>query len=304
MPSDRSAPVRSMTGFAGIRRQTNAGELSVTLRSVNHRGLDLHLHQIGEFAVFENSMRALLKERLRRGHVELRVNLTRQSEDGAALYNRSLLEAYLSAFREVSRDFQLKGEPDLNALLTLPGIFERPNGAGYIDEALEPQVLEALSECIAELNTHREREGNALRRELQREIEMIERAVDEICALRISLLPHLQTKLRERITELLGSTAIPEARIAEEAALLAERSDIAEELTRLSVHSVELRRMLEDGGEVGKRLDFLLQEMNREANTTLSKSSGGGEPGLQITKLALGVKANIERIREQALNLE
>ncbi len=299
-----SAPVRSMTGFASVRRQISAGELTINLRSVNHRGLDLHFHQIGEFAVFENAMRALLKEHIRRGHVELRLFLTRQSEDAAALYNRKAFETYLFAFRQVSRDFQLKGEPDLNLLFTLPGIFEQAKGSEDLDPALEPELLETLSACITELNVYREREGNALQAELQEQVEMIERAVDEIRALRAGMLPYLQAKLCERIAELIGAAGISEARIAEEAALLADRSDIEEELTRLSVHSAELKRMLAAGGELGKRLDFLLQEMNRETNTTLSKSSGGGEPGLQITNLALGLKVNIERIREQALNLE
>lgn len=292
-----------MTGFASVRRQISAGELTINLRSVNHRGLDLHFHQIGEFAGFENGMRALLKENIRRGHVELRLSLTAPRERGSALYNRKLLEAYLSAFKQVARDFQLSGEPDLNILFTLPGMLEPANGLDQIDEALQPELLDTLSVCIAELNSHREREGNELRAELLHHVELIESAVDQINALRAGLLPHLQTKLREKISELIGGAGISETRIAEESALLADRSDIEEELTRLSVHSAELRRMLEAGGEIGKRLDFLLQEMNRETNTTLSKSSGG-EPGLQITNLALGLKANIERIREQALNLE
>jgi len=225
-----------------------------------------------------------------------------QSETAA--YNRTALDRYLSAFRQVSRDFQLSGEPDLNLLFTLPGVFEPANGADRLSEAIQPELLEALSVCIGELNTHREREGNALRLELEREAGLIETATAAIRAIRLNALPHLHARLRDRITELLNGSGISETRIAEEAALLADRSDIEEELTRLAVHTVELRRMLAEGGEIGKRLDFLLQEMNREANTALSKSSGAGEPGLQITNLALGLKANIERIREQALNLE
>jgi uncharacterized protein (TIGR00255 family) len=292
-----------MTGFASVRRQTGAGELTVSLRSVNHRGLDLHFHQIGEFAVFENVMRALLKKQVRRGHVEVRVFLA-PGQSETASYNRSALDRYLSAFRQISRDFQLRGEPDLNLLFALPGVFEQANGADRLSEAIQPELVETLSACIAELNLHREREGNALRLELEREVDMIESATAAIRAIRLDAVPQLRARLRERMTELLNTSGIPEARIAEEAALLADRSDIEEELTRLSVHAVELRRMLAEGGEIGKRLDFLLQEMNREANTTLSKSSGAGEPGLQITNLALGLKANIERIREQALNLE
>ncbi|HSU59344.1 MAG TPA: YicC/YloC family endoribonuclease [Bryobacteraceae bacterium] len=301
--TNRPAAVRSMTGFASVRRQTSAGELTISLRSVNHRGLDLHFHQIGEFALFENAMRALLKGQIRRGHVEVRVSLARSQSD-TAFYNRGALDRYLSAFRQVSQDFKLNGEPDLNVLFTLPGVFEQSDGAGPLNETIQPELLEALSACAAELNAHREREGNALCGELEREADLIQSATTGIRGIRTNALPHFQTRLRERMSEILNGSGIPEARIAEEAALLADRSDIEEELTRLSVHTAELRRILAGGGEIGKRLDFLLQEMNREANTALSKSSGAGEPGLEITNLALGLKANIERIREQALNLE
>ncbi len=297
------SPVRSMTGFASVRRATGAGELTISLRSVNHRGLDLHFYQIGEFALFENAMRARLKECVRRGHVEVRVSLA-PPEHAAAAYNRAALDRYLAAFRQVCEDFQLKCEPDLNALFTLPGVFEAVNGSGCLNQAIQPELLETISACAAELNSHREREGNALRVELQREVGLIQNAIHEIRSIRASALPHWRGRLRERMTEILSGSGIPETRIIEEAALLGDRSDIEEELTRLSVHTAELGRMLAEGGEVGKRLDFLLQEMNREANTALSKSSGAGEPGLRITNLALGLKANIERIREQALNLE
>jgi uncharacterized protein (TIGR00255 family) len=293
-----------MTGFASVRRQTGAGELTINLRSVNHRGLDLHFHQIGEFALFENAMRALLKERIRRGHVELRLFLTPLREADGASYNRGALEAYLSAFRQVSREFQLSGEPDLNVLFTLPGVFEPATGPDGLDESLEPELLDVLSSCIADLLVHKEREGQALCQELQREADSMERAIAAIRDLRGGIVRYLQARYREKVAELLASAAVPETRIVEETALLAEKSDIEEELTRLSVHAAELRRMLEEGGEIGKRLDFLLQEMNRETNTTLSKSSGAGELGLQITNLALGLKASIEKIREQALNLE
>jgi uncharacterized protein (TIGR00255 family) len=293
-----------MTGFASLRRQTEAGELTINLRSVNHRGLDLHFHQIGEFALFENAMRALLKERIRRGHVELRLFLTPLNEVNGASYNRSALEGYLSAFRQVSREFQLNGEPDLNVLFTLPGVFETAGSADGIDESLQPDLLAALSACIEDLLTQKEREGQALRLELEREADSMERAIAGIRSLRAGVVPYLQARYREKIAELLDGAAVPETRIIEEAALLADKSDIEEELIRLSVHTTELRRMLEEGGEIGKRLDFLLQEMNRETNTTLSKSSGAGELGLQITNLALGLKAGIEKIREQALNLE
>ena len=157
---------------------------------------------------------------------------------------------------------------------------------------------------VDSLNAVREREGNELRKALLSELSQIEQARTEIACLRDQAAPYLLERLREKLNELLNGAGITEARLAEEAAILADRSDVEEELTRLAIHTQELRRIVEVGGAVGKPLDFLLQELNRETNTTLSKSSGAGEPALKITNLGLGMKANIERIREQALNLE
>ena len=165
-------------------------------------------------------------------------------------------------------------------------------------------MLDALNECITAINAVREREGAELRKALLAELLQIEQARTEIAALREQAAPYMLERLREKLTELLKGAAITEARLVEETAILADRSDVEEELTRLSIHIQELRRIVEAGGAVGKPLDFLLQELNRETNTTLSKSSGAGEPALKITNLGLGMKANIERIREQALNLE
>jgi uncharacterized protein (TIGR00255 family) len=293
-----------MTGFAEVRRQTGSGQLIISLRSVNHRGLDLHFHLNAEFAPFENAMRASLKQRVARGHIEIRLSLTRDTETQAGNYNYEALARYIAAFRRAALDFQLASDPDLNVLLSLPGVLDPSREAGRLDETFEGELVAALEDCIGSLNAHREREGAALLAGLEPEIAGIESRTKHISGLREQAIPYFLQRLRERLTELLAGSAIPENRLVEEAALLADRSDVQEELTRLSVHTEELRRILAKGGEVGKRLDFLLQEMNRETNTILSKSSGAGEPGLEITNAALGIKANVERIREQALNLE
>ncbi len=298
------APIRSMTGFAQVRKQTDSGELSVSLRTVNHRGLDLHFYQSSEFAPLENEMRTRLKQHIRRGHVEVRISVSRAEEDGAPFYNRASLARYIAAYRQAAEEFGLKSRPDLNTLFSLPGVLKPPSEPSITAGQLASELLSILSDCIAELNIHREREGDALRAELSSQIEAIRDATGRIQSIRSEVLPLFRTRLHEKLTELLGSPSLTESRLVEEAALLADRSDIAEELIRLSVHTVELRQILSSGGEVGKRLDFLLQEMNRETNTILSKSSGIGDAGLRITSLGLGVKANIERIREQALNLE
>jgi uncharacterized protein (TIGR00255 family) len=201
---------------------------------------------------------------------------------------------------------RIDSQPDLNVLLGMPGVIGDGSAAdaNALDETFQPEMLGALAECLDGLNAVREREGAELRKALLAELASIERAKDEIALLREQATPYLLERLREKLNELLNGAGVTEARLAEEAAILADRSDVEEELTRLGIHTQELRRIVEAGGAIGKPLDFLLQEMNRETNTTLSKSSGAGEPAMRITNLALAVKANIERIREQALNLE
>lgn len=305
MPSS-AKPIRSMTGYALVRRDTPVGELTVSLRSVNHRGLDLHFHHIGELAIFENACRALLKQEILRGHVEVRLSFAKEDDAGTAApaYNRDLLRQYLAAFQQASIEFGLDDKPDLNALFRVNGVLEHAEKSRAIDSSVEPQVVDALRACARSLNEYREREGDELCAALEKEVDAIADQTRRIAEIRKEALPYFYQRLQERLAELLNEVIVDEARLATEAAIITDRSDVGEELTRLAIHTEELRRMLAEGGEVGKRLDFLLQEMNRETNTILSKTSGIGDAGLTITNLALATKANIEKIREQSLNLE
>jgi uncharacterized protein (TIGR00255 family) len=293
-----------MTGYAQVRCTTIPGELTCSLRAVNHRGLDLHFYMPNELAPFENAMRAFIKQQVLRGHIDVRAGIARQNTNEAAGYDAATVGRYLAAFRQVREDFGVEGQPDLNVILALPGVFTAAASVPDLDSAFESELLAALAECLTAFNASREREGMALAKDVDSILAEVEAAVSAIVSIRAQAMPYFQARLRERLTELLGGSGVPETRIIEEAALLADKSDIQEELTRLTVHTQELRRILETGGEIGKRLDFLLQEINRETNTTLAKSAGAGEPGLEITNLALSMKANIERMREQALNFE
>jgi uncharacterized protein (TIGR00255 family) len=297
-------PVRSMTGFARVRQPTSLGELTVSLRSVNHRALDFHFHQSSEFQVFENAARALLKQRIGRGHVEVRFALTRAETAIAPEYNREVIARYVAAFRQAAAEFGVSGEPDLDAAFCLPGAFVLESADTEIDQAYESEVLAALSRCAEELNAFRAREGAELVEVLRKETRLIQEQAAEMRSIRENAVPQMQKRLLERLQNLLGDANLDARRLAEEAALLADRSDVEEELARLEIHAGQLLEMLRQGGEAGKKLDFLLQEMNRETNTILSKTSGIGETGLTMTDLALATKANIERIREQALNIE
>jgi uncharacterized protein (TIGR00255 family) len=296
-------PIRSMTGFAQVRRDTAAGELTVSLRGVNHRGLDLHFHQSHEFSPFENGMRALLKQNIGRGHIEIRAGIARNNGQRGGL-NIDTLKQHADVFQKAAESLGLDSKPDLNVLLTLPGVFSQNAEAQELGPEFEAVLLDALTACAAEFNDCRQREGAKLAEDMLVELREAEKAAAGIKALRATVLPAFQQRLVDKLRELLNGSGIADSRIMEECALLADRSDIQEELTRLSVHALELRRILDGGGAIGKQIDFLLQEMNRETNTILSKSASAGDAGLKITGHGLSIKANIERVREQALNLE
>jgi uncharacterized protein (TIGR00255 family) len=298
-----SAPLRSMTGFARVHKATPQGEITVTLKSVNHRGLDLHFHLEPEMDPFEAALRAVAKRALLRGHIDIRCSMVRANGVEQGSVNVPMLRAYLAAFRKTASEQGLDSQPDLNQALRIPGMF----GANNIQEpdaAVEVSLLAVFEEALANLNQFRAREGAELGtivRELNRSIA---ESTKEMESLRLRVVPAFQARLMEKLNELLRNSTLDPQRVAQEAAIMADRSDIGEEIARLQIHARQLEEIVGAGGEVGKKLDFLLQEMNRESNTILSKTSGVGELGLRITELALAAKAGIEKIREQALNLE
>jgi uncharacterized protein (TIGR00255 family) len=292
-----------MTGFARVRRTVAAGEIVMSLKSVNHRGLDLHFHMPAELDGLEYDIRGVLKRGLTRGHIQIHLSYNRTEASEAAVWNRSLMDAYIRAIREAGALYELGCEPDLNAALRVPGMLS----TGAEEEASEEvakAILQVAAEAVAALNEFREREGAAMSGEMRQRTRSLCDLVSRMEEIRARAFPAFHKRLRDKLTDLLHGIGIDPQRLAQEAALLADRSDIAEELVRLRTHAAHLDEMLAGDGEVGKRLDFLLQEMNREANTILSKTSGLGDLGLTITELALTAKSEIDKIREQSLNLE
>jgi len=296
-------PVRSMTGFARVQKTTGHGDIVVTLKSVNHRGLDLHFHLGAELDSIEHAMRAALKRAVLRGHVDVRCSLLRPANGASGSLNLPLFRSYLAAFRKAAAEESIDAQPDLNQILLLPGILGASDQLAP-DTSAETAILAALEEALEMLNQFRAREGGELADVIREQNAAIRTGSEEMQRIRAGAIPAFQKRLIEKLQELLGNTMIDPQRLAQEAALLADRGDIGEEISRLQIHSRQLDDILHSGGEVGKRLDFLLQELNRETNTILSKTGGLGELGLRITELALASKAAIEKIREQALNLE
>ena len=293
--------IRSMTGFAQVKGQIN-GQLSFTLslKSVNHRFLDLHFRMPSESDSLEMKLRRLLKEKVARGHLELTLSIDRGGSQGLAL-NRELVGGYIKAFRAAAAEFGIAAEPDLNVILRLPGAMDASTGAA--EGELESAVLSKIEEALSRLNEMRDEEGRGIERELRERMEHIQKASSGVERHRHAILQGYVEKLRTRMQELVGAQVDPE-RLLQEAALLVDRSDIQEELVRLQTHIKHFIGLLDEKGEIGKKLDFLLQEMNREANTLLSKTSGLAGDALKITEMGLVMKSEIEKSREQVQNVE
>ncbi len=294
-------PIRSMTGFAQLKAQVDERlGFSLSLKSVNHRFLDLHLRLPSGAEELEMKLRRLLKEKLARGHVEVTLSFDR---GGGALMqvDQELLEGYVHAFRAAVKQFGLAGEPDLNAVLRMPGALS--TSSSLMNGSFEAAVLGQIDLLIEKLNHMREQEGLALERELRERMEKLLRANAEVAKLRSQVSRAYLEKVQTRMNELIGARADSE-RILQEAAMLAERSDIQEEVVRIKAHIQHFLGLLDQGGEVGKKLDFLLQELNREANTLSSKTAGVAGEGLRITELGLLMKSEIEKAREQVQNIE
>lgn len=300
-------PISSMTGFARVQTRLAVREqeqLSYTLsiKSVNHRFLDLQLRLPLGMDALEMELRKILKENLVRGHVELTLSVDRSAQQRSG-YNRELVGAYLAAFAAARKEHRLAGEPDLNAALRLPGALQAESRTEDDSAALAASVLEQMPSLLDQLKTMRKREGDALEEIL---LDILTRLAEASAGV-AELVPEIEQRYQERLMQRLASATGPEfnrQRLLEEVAVLVERSDVSEELARMATHISHFRELLDAGGEVGKKLDFLLQEMNREANTLLSKTSGIGGKGTRVTELGLAMKAEIEKAREQIQNVE
>ncbi|HUA14275.1 MAG TPA: YicC/YloC family endoribonuclease [Verrucomicrobiae bacterium] len=308
--------IRSMTGFAQVRGEVqrqpgSAGRVAPTasngrlsfalsLKSVNHRFLDLHFRLPAGADSLEMQLRRLLKEKISRGHVEVTLSMERSGTDAFAL-NREIIGGYIAAFRAAAAEFSLSADPDLNAVLRIPGALDSATQSP--DDEIEASVLAAVDETLQRLNQMREEEGLSIARELRERMAHLLQAGKSVQSHRKTVLQDYSQRLQSRLQELLGSS-VDKERALQEAALLVDRSDIQEEIVRLETHVQHFLTLLDSGGEIGKKLDFLLQEMNREANTLLSKTSGLAGEALKITEAGLVMKAEIEKSREQVQNLE
>jgi uncharacterized protein (TIGR00255 family) len=284
----------SMTGYAAASAETEQGSMTLELRSVNHRYLDILLRMPDEFRVFEGSLREAISAQLLRGKAECRINFSPRSAQSSAVLNRDLLQQLAALNAEVRAAIPDVQTLTVGEVLRWNGILE--THAVLADE-LRPTLLDLMQEVLLEFSASRAREGEKLK-------DFLLQRVDRIEALRCAVMPHVpaaianyEQKLAARLRDAMQNAE--DERILQEITLFAGKIDVDEELSRLASHLTEMRRVLSQGGAVGKRLDFLMQELNREANTLGSKSVDA-----EVSRSAMEMKVLIEQMREQIQNLE
>ena len=290
--------ITSMTGFGGGAAEGQGVRLGVELRSVNSRYLDIQMRCPSNLQAFEQLIRERVQAQLSRGKVSVNFSWTEEAQQKALpTLDEEVASGYLTQLQRLAELSQSDTQVDLELLARLPGVFSFAAAEPENDEAKE-LIQAALDEALVEMVAMRTKEGQALAEDLRRRVEAVEAHLEHIAELVPRTREQIQNRLREKVAVLLEPGAIHEDRLAMEVALIAERSDITEEIVRFRSHNAQFFAALDKGGEVGKRFNFLLQEMNREANTISSKSSDS-----DIIHRVVEIKEEVERLREQVQNL-
>jgi len=291
--------LKSMTGFGAGRARAGEEEISVEVRAVNHKHLEVKVRLPRELSALEPAVLRAVRARCVRGAVDVLVRRSAATATGAApTVDAPMARAWREAFRAVSRAAELPDTPTASQIASQPGVvrMEEP----VTDLAVAEGALEtALAEALAALAAMREREGRALEVDLSARLERVGTLTGEVAQLAPRTVEAYRARLRERVTDLLQGAAVDEARLVQEVAFFAERTDVAEEATRLQAHLAAFRSFLSGSEPAGRRMDFLVQEMHREVNTTGSKSQS-----TEISSRIVELKAELERIREQVQNVE
>lgn len=299
MTSTRQGAIHSMTGFGRATRRTAIGSINVELRSTNHRYLEIEHHLPGSLATLQGRLAELIRSQIRRGRVEL--FLAVQSDHlgrRTVSFDEQLLQGYHDALVKVKGRFDVKGPITLEHLVNLPQAVTVSEGRVPMEDAWEP-IRETVQAAVRELVRTRRREGAKLTADLRRQVQSIERHVRAIKRRLPKAMAESRRRLREQLRELLGARAAGSAAQLEQAAALVRDADIHEELVRLESHLTYMRQTLASHQSVGKRLDFIAQELLREVNTVGAKVN---DP--EAVQHVVDIKSCIERIREQVQNLE
>ena len=295
------AAIRSMTGFGRSELITDDYRVLVEIKSVNHRYLDLSIKMPRKFNAFEAGLRTLLKKYTERGKTDIFITFEDYTEQGRRLiYNSELAAEYVRHIRKMQSDFELRDDLGASTLARFPDVLLMEDTADD-NERYKAVLEDAFTKAAENFAEDREREGEHLKEDLLSKLSYMEGLVRDIIEFSPSVVDEYRSRLYQRVKEVLGDSELraDEGRIVTEVAIYADKICTDEEMVRLKTHISKMKAKLEAGGPCGRELDFLAQEMNREANTTLSKANN-----LQIADTAIALKTEIEKIREQVQNIE
>ncbi|MGN1126453.1 MAG: YicC/YloC family endoribonuclease [Ruminococcus sp.] len=291
--------IRSMTGFGRGEATVDGRDITVEIKSVNHRYFEFNCRTTRGFGFLEEKLKSYIKERVSRGKIDMFVSLS-QKEDTEAIVkiNPSLAQGYINALKKLSEDYGVKDDISVSTVSSYSDIFQvhkAPEDEEEVWNAVKPVVDTALNNFI----TMRETEGEKMKADVMSRAKHILSIVDEIESRSPERVKEYESRLKERIEELLGSADYDEQRVITEVAIFADKVAVDEETVRLRSHFDQLKNLMEGDGEVGRKLDFIIQEMNREANTIGSKANDSS-----LSHMVVDIKAEIEKIREQIQNIE
>ncbi|MCL2424751.1 MAG: YicC family protein [Oscillospiraceae bacterium] len=291
--------IKSMTGYGGAKGTSDKLEISIEVKSVNNRYLDCSIKLPRVYSSFEDTLKKKVQEVISRGKVDVFITIDSSNADDIEIkVNRPLVEAYVNAMRTIAQEHELNSDIRVADLTRFADILQAEKREVDADK-LKTDICNILCSALSEFNEMREREGNKLSSDISDRLDSIEKLTKQAEELTPKTVDEYRKKLELRMNEVLQSTTIEEARILTEAALFADRITISEETVRLFSHISQLREMLKSNEPVGRKIDFLVQEFNREANTIGSKGNDS-----EIAKITVELKAEIEKIREQAQNIE
>ena len=291
--------IRSMTGYGRAEKTIDGREITVEMRAVNNRYLDLNVKLPRVYGFAEDAVKSLIKANVNRGKLDLfiTVNVTADTSLQISL-NKPVLEGYLAALKSIAADYGVRDDISVTALSRMPDIFVVEKQEED-EQKLTDDILSVVKAARAKFNAMREKEGAAMEADLRSRAKTVLSLVEKVEARSPVTLAEYRARLTEKMQEVLGQTNIDEGRILQEAAIYADRIAVDEETVRLRSHLNQLEQMLTSGGPIGRKLDFLLQEFNRESNTIGSKGND-----LEQARTVVELKAELEKIREQTQNIE
>lgn len=291
--------IYSMTGYGGAKGEHDSIVVSAELKSVNNRFLDVSVRLPKSYLFAEEAIRSAVSAKVSRGKVDVFISVDSSAADTVTIkVNQPLAEAYVAAVKGLSEQYALANDLTALSLARFPEVLST-NREDADRDTVTRAIVSVLEKALDDYNTMRAREGEKLRADLLEKLDNIERMVAAVEQRSPQTVAEYRQKLTDKMQEVLASAAVDEARILQEAAIYADRVAVDEETVRMRSHLAQFRQMLADGSPIGRKLDFLIQEMNREANTTGSKCSDS-----QIAKVVIDMKAEIEKIREQVQNIE